>query len=254
MVNIYLLKDPNTLEIKYVGQTKFNLAQRLVGHLHESYFRKREQAIFKNEWVVSLLEKGQIPIIELIEEVVDELANTQEQKWVAFYEKDNTLFNVMFSTVNFIHREDLHKKVYQYALDGNFIKEWNSLYEVEKTLKIPCGNIIQSCKGKRKLGGKFSWRYYKVDAINGYERNVARKPVYSYDFLGNFVQEYTSAKEAEQYGFSSRNISQCCLGEKRSHKGLQWKFDKLSCITPYSGKISYKTNKYIESQDIVRSS
>lgn len=244
-IKIYLLQDPNTYEIRYIGQTKLTLVARLVGHLHESFYRKRKQAIFKNEWLTNLLENNQIPIIRLIEEIDENLVSTREHFWITYYEKENRLFNIMFSSVNFINREDLHKKVYQYDLNGKFVKEWKSLYLVEKTLNIPCGNIIQSCKGKRKCGGKYMWRYYKTDTVNKYERDISNKPVYSYNFDGIFIKGYNSAREAEKDGFSYKNISQCCIGEKRSHKGLQWKFDKLSCITPYSGKVSYKTSKYM---------
>ena len=53
----------------------------------------------------------------------------------------------------------LSKKVYQYDLIGNFIKEWNSIQEVEKNLKI--SNISSVCYGKRKTAGGYIWRYDK---------------------------------------------------------------------------------------------
>lgn len=51
------------------------------------------------------------------------------------------------------------KKVKQYALDGKFIKEWNSIKEVTKQININSGNIVNCCKGKRKTAGKFIWKY-----------------------------------------------------------------------------------------------
>ncbi|QDB70522.1 HNH homing endonuclease [Enterococcus phage Entf1] len=38
------------------------------------------------------------------------------------------------------------------------------------------------------------------------------------------VAEYDSIKEASYYGFSRGNISLCCNGKRRSHKGFKWEF------------------------------
>lgn len=53
------------------------------------------------------------------------------------------------------------KKVDQYDLNGNFIKTWKSLTEVEKELKISDSTISACCNGKKyyKTAGGFIWRY-----------------------------------------------------------------------------------------------
>lgn len=51
------------------------------------------------------------------------------------------------------------KKVIQYDLNNNFIKEWNSITEVNKELKINNTSIGQCCMGKRKTAGDFIWKY-----------------------------------------------------------------------------------------------
>lgn len=54
-------------------------------------------------------------------------------------------------------------RVLQYDLYGNFLKEWRSLNEVEKQLKIGSGNLW-SCLNKRKnynQAGGFQWRYFE---------------------------------------------------------------------------------------------
>lgn len=61
------------------------------------------------------------------------------------------------------HREKvakgLSKKVWQFSLQGEFIKEWESGILVERTLKISSGHISRSCRGQRKTAGGFIWRY-----------------------------------------------------------------------------------------------
>ena len=51
------------------------------------------------------------------------------------------------------------KKVKQYDLDGNFIKEWGSQVEARKKLNIADGLISNCCKGKRLSAGGYIWKY-----------------------------------------------------------------------------------------------
>ena len=53
------------------------------------------------------------------------------------------------------------KKVCQYDTNGNFIKQWNSLSEVYRSLNIQIGNITKCCQGKLKTTGGYVWKYYK---------------------------------------------------------------------------------------------
>lgn len=54
------------------------------------------------------------------------------------------------------------KKVKQYDLQNNFIKEWESINEAEKELKICHINIVKVCKGERITAGGFKWKYAEV--------------------------------------------------------------------------------------------
>jgi hypothetical protein len=51
------------------------------------------------------------------------------------------------------------KPVYQYTLDGQFIKEWPSVQEVERQLGYSKGNICQCCLGKLKTAYGYIWQY-----------------------------------------------------------------------------------------------
>ncbi len=53
------------------------------------------------------------------------------------------------------------KVVFQYDLEHNFIKEWPSLMEVERSIGINHRNISAVCNGKRKTAGGYIWSYTK---------------------------------------------------------------------------------------------
>lgn len=57
-----------------------------------------------------------------------------------------------------------HKKVYQYDLSGNFIREWPSVKSIEEETGINRGNIACCCRkvSHYKTSGGFIWSYTKL--------------------------------------------------------------------------------------------
>ena len=53
------------------------------------------------------------------------------------------------------------KKIAQCNQQGNLIKIWDNIIEVENALKLNSSNICNCCRGNRKTCGGFIWRYYE---------------------------------------------------------------------------------------------
>jgi hypothetical protein len=51
------------------------------------------------------------------------------------------------------------KKVNQYDLDGNFIKQWDSIKKAGRSLNIFPQNIGKVCRGQQKYAKGYVWRY-----------------------------------------------------------------------------------------------
>ena len=51
------------------------------------------------------------------------------------------------------------KKILQFTKSGEFIREWPSILEASKQLKINHGNICSCCNGKLKSAGGYVWKY-----------------------------------------------------------------------------------------------
>lgn len=66
----------------------------------------------------------------------------------------------------------------------------------------------------------------KIGKEHGYiNGKKSAKPVAKIDKNTNKILKiYSSAREAQNDGFSYRNISQVCLGQKKTHLGYIWKF------------------------------
>lgn len=74
--------------------------------------------------------------------------------------------NYCFKNCRFIEKpensaKDKRKSVIQYTLNSDFIREWESIIDVEKNLNINNGHIGECCKGKRQSAGKFIWKFKK---------------------------------------------------------------------------------------------
>lgn len=82
--------------------------------------------------------------------------------------------------------------------------------------------ISEANKGKCYLTDE---QYRKIgEKRRGVLNTKNSKPVLQYTLTGELVKEWVSAAEAGRFGFSFKNISQCCKGEKKTHKGFIWKF------------------------------
>lgn len=58
------------------------------------------------------------------------------------------------------YREKHKRKVNQYDLDDNFIKQWNYIKEAENFLNIKSiGKISECCNNKRKSAFGYKWKY-----------------------------------------------------------------------------------------------
>lgn len=51
------------------------------------------------------------------------------------------------------------KKVLQFDLVGNFIKEWDSTHQVEETIGLTHTQVSRCCRGKYKTSGGYIWKY-----------------------------------------------------------------------------------------------
>ena len=51
------------------------------------------------------------------------------------------------------------KTTIQYGIDGNLIKEWESVMEIKKQLNYSQGNISACCRGECKTAYGYIWRY-----------------------------------------------------------------------------------------------
>ena len=153
--------------------------------------------------------------------------------------------------------EKTSKKVYQYSLNGDFLKQWDSVANAAKTLNISPSTIAECCNKKYKKAGDFIWSYIMENFIP-YKRNTCQiTEEYLYKLscakLGKVpknletmrrsrwkeVIEYEGGIETKRYINSFEADRQLNLKPKtmsnyltrnskkiRGHEGKQWEYAK----------------------------
>ena len=126
-------------------------------------------------------------------------------------------------------RHNKYNPIFQYDMDGNFIKEWSQPRRAIEVLNINSGGLCTiTDKINRTLGGfRFTSVFYdKIPPIKLWSDR--KKCTLQYDLEGNFIKEWDSAKEAADFlEVNVRNITTCCRGKiSRAYK-FRWKYKKL---------------------------
>lgn len=188
--NIYILIDPITNKVRYVGKAN-NITQRYRAHLN----RARKHQIHKKNWIEQLKKEGLKPIIEIIDIVPIDNWIFWEKYWISQFKTwgfdlinytnggDGCTFGNQTSFkkghklwLNKNHTEETKKKisenngskgkvsinrkpVIQLNLNGEFIKEWDSILDAENGTSSSSTKIVSVCKGKRKTHNNFKWKY-----------------------------------------------------------------------------------------------
>lgn len=158
--------------------------------------------------------------------------NELEIYYIDYYnaQKSDLFYNIAPGGTGGITYKDKHpmeRMVYQYTLDGEFIKEFKHAREANKDTGVDYKKISACCNNKRKQSHGFMWSFIKSDKLPQYRRNKSKK-VYQYDLEGNFIKEWYNVKEAGK-NFSikcgSQNIGDCALGKTKSAYGYKWRYN-----------------------------
>lgn len=133
-----------------------------------------------------------------------------------------------------------HNRIFQYDLDGNFIKEWDSVKKAAYENNITIKAIYNSANSTNNSSAKSMWVINKKDPINKIPKfiDLNKKKVYCFDLYGKFLNEYASVNEAAiQTNNDPSVIFKCLKGQRNTSKGLRWSTEptiKINFINMYS--------------------
>lgn len=130
-----------------------------------------------------------IKVFDTEEEALDLEAEIVNEE---FIKRDDT-YNI---TIGGGYPPNLSKVVYQYNLNGDFIKEWESATQASAHFGKSLNTISHAALYKRTSFG-YLWSYSKLDKLDISEYNIyqSKIPIYLYDNEGNFIKQYDSMSD-----------------------------------------------------------
>jgi group I intron endonuclease len=167
IIKIYVLKEPDTLKVRYVGITSKTLKQRLRKHLDNIFYTKHNLHLCN--WFLKYYNNNQLPIIELIEECSKENWQEREKYWI-------TQFNDLLNSTEggegifgFHHSKETVEKIRK--IKTGILQSEKTKFKRSKSLK---GRIITQ-KHRDKIGNSNKGNIYTlykikvIDTINSLE-------------------------------------------------------------------------------------
>ena len=110
--------------------------------------------------------------------------------------------------------------IYQYSLDGKFIRMWNSISQASTELKINQNCISVSIR-KHTSAGNFLWKREKYDSIPPFKNKTKAKKVGKYSIEGELLQTFNTVTSLKKLYPSAANA---LYGRQDTAYGYVWKF------------------------------
>lgn len=125
-------------------------------------------------------------------------------------------------------RPETRKAVLQFSLDGEFIREWDSIYDIQKALGIASKSVRTCCSGISFSSHGFVWKYKDSPKKKTEAQKKFIKTVLQYALDGTFIREWESARVAgKALGITPNGIAVMCGANKKNRKhcgGYIWRY------------------------------
>lgn len=136
------------------------------------------------------------------------------------YKCNNKYFSYEFKTEYSQARSEFikNRKVYQYTLSGEFVKEFDSYLVAQKELNK--SGLQSAIKLGRTFAG-FQWKLEKFDKIDSVEVKGKARKVGQYDLDGNLIKIYNTVSECRKHFSGCRHV---LSGNRKTSGGYTFKY------------------------------
>lgn len=122
-------------------------------------------------------------------------------------------------------RRNSKRKINQYAMDGTYIRTWDSIIYAVTYYKMPNDStIIRAIKNKYNCFG-YRWTYYDGSIADILPNITKNKKILQFDINEVFINKYNNSIQAEkETGISRKNITRACSGGRKTAGGYIWRY------------------------------
>ena len=119
------------------------------------------------------------------------------------------------------------KILYQFDKNGKLLQEYNNLDEAAAAVNVCKSSLCNCCLGKTKSCAGYYWSYNKDFKKPEYKNKgqTLKKQVAQYNKENKLINIFSSVTEAaKQTSISLSNISEVCLGHRKTAGGFIWEY------------------------------
>lgn len=193
-IKIYVLKEPDTLRIRYVGITTKTLKQRLRKHLDNALYTKHNLHLCN--WILKYYKNNQLPVIEEIEECVINVWQEREKYWISQFKDLLNSTEGGEGSFGFKHSFSSKEKIRQLKLG---LKQSNET-KLKRSKSLKNRIITQEHKEKISIANRGNiYTKYKIRVIDTIE---------SQEYIFNSVievKEFLSCNKKSVYKHLNKN-------------------------------------------------
>lgn len=232
-VHIYVLIDPITLKVRYIGRTRSSLKKRLCEHISKTKLHKKtnKKLTHKENWILKLLKFNSKPYIKKV--------ITLNCSWEESHKLERELISKYRDSRNLTNSDDLgpgryklvskeqkksisktlkegyrtgriksfsEKEVYCYNLQGDFVKKFDSVKQCSEELNISKSSITRILKKKYLQCKGYRFYYKKQESITYISNPKATRNQVKLVFKDGSTKTFISLAECLRfYNFKQKN-------------------------------------------------
>lgn len=223
----------------YIGKGS---GKRLASHLHQSSLKRTS---FKNSIIKAIKnDLNETPLhYKIYENLSEEDAFLIEEELINHFGRLDIKTGILANHTDggigankiFYPKEKklISQEIYQYDLDGNFLKKWNSKKEAEEDTKLNLTNLSTAIKRNGTLKNYY-WSYIflgdKIEKRIRFQMPIKYTLVEKIDINSNEILEtFSTVREViEKLNYTKRAVNKiiaCALGQQgmKTYKGFKWK-------------------------------
>jgi len=220
-----------------------------VGIGSDSNYKRAKNKSLRTDYFKKIINKSKCRLDIVFDDLTWEEACLKEIELIALYgRKDLGIGTLINFTDGGEGRKGSQNRItptYQIDLEGNIIKEWINIETICKELNIHRQSLYAVLNGKVWTCNNFIWVYkekynktyvqeivFKINKNKERVKNGLRKSskIYQYDLDNNFINEFSSIKEASLKTNTRYSCICCCVNNINKRKianNFIWKKQKI---------------------------
>lgn len=249
MIGIYKIENLVNGKI-YIGQA-VNIQRRIREHKLVSRYNNPKNSEYNFALSRAIRKYGLNNFsFDIIEECKQEELDDKERYWIKYYNSYNDGYNETIGGKKGSNKPLF--KIYQYDLFGNYLNEYENIYEASEKTKTSFDGIRKSLSNNsmQKSSNGFQWRKEKFSKI---ESIYPKESIVCFSLTGLKIKEYSSIQEASyDSGDTTVSIKHACEHKIKATSFYRWRYKKeIKDLTqlPNEGIITGK-NKKVNQYDL----